>query len=555
MDHLAMGLLDRPSDFGNAPKCTWGHLVGCPFGQRFGIKGKLSLSSAPRFRKTRLLSIFLSLRKMIIRRLAAKRVEEEVANDEGVPREGPQVPLDEQAPVDPANVTQAEFRAYMQMISQAMTAQTQAMTIQAKTITAQATRDVRAHVNPNAGTPASRIRDFTSMNPSTLYGSKVDEDSQDFIDKVFKVVDNMGVSSQEKAKLATYQLKDVAQVWFDQWRDERLVRGGPVDWASFKMAFLDRLKGEGGNQAPPSGSNSDAPKKNNFNAFQSRSDQEGSPNVVTVKEYPKVFPDDLPGIPPEQEIEFGIDLMMDTLPISIPPYRMASAKLKELKTQLKELLYKGFIQQSISSWGAPVLFLNKKDGSLRMFIDYRQLNKVTIMIKYHLPRIDDLFDQLQGASYFSKIDLTSGYHQHRMRHVDIPKTAFCTRYGHYVFLVISFGLTNAPTSFMNLMNRVFREYLDSFVIVFIDDISIYSRSEADHMKHLRIVLQVLKDHQLYAKFCKCDFWLRSVAFLGHIVSDKGIEVDPKKMDAVKSWPRPSYPIDIQNFLGLARYYR
>jgi len=234
---------------------------------------------------------------------------------------------------------------------------------------------------------------------------------------------------------------------------------------------------------------------------------------------------------------------------------MAPAELKELKAQLKDLLDKGFIQPSISPWGAPVLFVKKKDGSLRMCIDYRQLNKVTIKNKYPLPRIDDLFDQLQGASYFSKIDLRSGYHQLRVRGVDVPKTAFRTRYGHFEFLVMSFGLTNALAAFMDLMNRVFRNFLDSFVIVFIDDILIYSKSEDDHMNHLRIVLQVLKDYQLYAKFSKCEFWLRSVAFLGHIISSEGIEVDPKKTDAVKSWPRPLSPSDIRSFLGLAGYYR
>ncbi|KAH0773630.1 hypothetical protein KY290_010767 [Solanum tuberosum] len=250
-------------------------------------------------------------------------------------------------------------------------------------------------------------------------------------------------------------------------------------------------------------------------------------SVPVVNEFSKVFPDDLPDIPPEWEIDFGIDLLPDTQPISIPPYRMALAELKELKEQLKDLLDKGFIQPSISPWGAPVLFVRKNDGSLSMCIDYRQLNKVTIKNKYPLPRIDNLFDQLQGASYFSKIDLRSGYHQLRVRGVDIPKTAFRTRYGLYEFLVMSFGLTNVLEVFMDLMNRVFRHYLDMFVIVFIDDILIYSRSENEHMDHLWIVLQVFKDHQLYTKFSKCEFWLRSVAFLGHIVSRKGIEVDPK----------------------------
>ncbi len=248
-------------------------------------------------------------------------------------------------------------------------------------------------------------------------------------------------------------------------------------------------------------------------------------SVPIVKEFPEVFPDDLPGVPPEREIDFGIDLLPDTRPISIPPYRMAPAELKELKEQLKDLLDKGFIRPSVSPWGAPVLFVRKKDGSLRMCIDYRQLNKVTIKNKYPLPRIDDLFDQLQGATCFSKIDLRSGYHQLRVRECDIPKTAFRTRYGHYEFLVMSFGLTNAPAAFMDLMNRVFKPYLDMFVIVFIDDILIYSRNEEDHASHLRIVLQTLKDKELYAKFSKCEFWLSSVAFLGHIISDSDIMVD------------------------------
>ena len=207
--------------------------------------------------------------------------------------------------------------------------------------------------------------------------------------------------------------------------------------------------------------------------------------VPVVNEFSDVFPEDLPGLPPEREVEFGIDVIPGTQPISIPPYRMAPAELRELKEQLKDLLEKGFIRPSMSPWGAPVLFVRKKNGSLRMCIDYRQLNKVTIKNKYPLPRIDDLFDQLQGAKCFSMIDLRSGYHQVRVKEKDIPKTAFRTRYGHYEFLVMSFGLTNAPAAFMDLMNRVFKPFLDVFVIVFIDDILVYSRSEEDHANHLR----------------------------------------------------------------------
>ncbi|KAI3802113.1 hypothetical protein L1987_30238 [Smallanthus sonchifolius] len=224
--------------------------------------------------------------------------------------------------------------------------------------------------------------------------------------------------------------------------------------------------------------------------------------------------------------------------------------MKELMYQLQELTEKGFIRPRISPWGAPVLFVKKKDGSMRMCIDYRELNKRTVKNKYPLPRIDDLFDQLQGASWFSKIDLKSSYHQLKVREEDVPKTAFRTRYGHYELLVMSFGLTNAPTSFMDLMNRVCRP-----VIVFIDDILVYSKSEGDHHCHLREVLEVLKQEKLYAKFSKCVFWLREVQFLGHVINPNGIMVDPAKIETVKEWNIPKTPTEIRSFLGLAGYYQ
>ena len=205
-------------------------------------------------------------------------------------------------------------------------------------------------------------------------------------------------------------------------------------------------------------------------------------------EFLDVFPPELPGLPPEREIEFCIDLIPGTSPVSITPYRMAPAELAELRTQLDDLLDKGFIRPSTSPWGAPVLFVKKHDGTLRLCVDYRQLNKVTIKNKYPLPRIEDLFDQLGGCYYFSKIDLRSGYHQLRIREADISKTAFRTRYGHFEFLVMPFGLTNAPAAFMDLMNRVFRSHLDRFVVVFIDDILIYSRTQEKHPEHLRVAL-------------------------------------------------------------------
>ncbi|GJS94046.1 putative reverse transcriptase domain-containing protein [Tanacetum coccineum] len=220
-----------------------------------------------------------------------------------------------------------------------------------------------------------------------------------------------------------------------------------------------------------------------------------------------------------------------------------------------ELSDKGFIRPSSSPWGAPVLFVKKKDGSFRMCIDYRELNKLTVKNRYPLPRIDDLFDQLQGSSVYSKIDLRSGYHQLRVREEDIPKTAFRTRYGHYEFQVMPFGLTNAPAVFMDLMNRVCKPYLDKFVIVFIDDILIYSKNKKEHEEHLKMILELLKKEELYAKFSKCEFWIPKVQFLGHVIDSEGIHVDPAKIESIKDWTSPKSPTEIRQFLGLAGYYR
>ena len=261
-------------------------------------------------------------------------------------------------------------------------------------------------------------------------------------------------------------------------------------------------------------------------------------SVPVACEFPDVFPEELPGLPPIREVEFSIDLLPSTAPISIAPYWMAPTLLKELKAQLQELTDKGFVRPSFSPWGALVLFVKKKDGSMRLCINYRQLNKVTIKNKYPLPRIDDLFDQLKGATVFSKIDLRSGYYQLRVKESDVPKTAFRTRYGHYEFLVMPFGLTNALAIFMDLMNRIFRPYLDKFVVVFIDDILIYYRNELEHAEHLRTVLQILREKKLFAKFSKSEFWLSEVGFLGHIVSEDGIRVDPNKISAIVEWMPP-----------------
>ncbi|GJX82198.1 putative reverse transcriptase domain-containing protein [Tanacetum coccineum] len=243
--------------------------------------------------------------------------------------------------------------------------------------------------------------------------------------------------------------------------------------------------------------------------------------VPIVQDFPEVFPEDLPGIPPTRQVEFQIDLIPGAAPVARAPYRLAPSEMKELSDQLKELSDKGFIRPSSSPWGAPVLFVKKKDGSFRMCIDYRELNKLTVKNRYPLPRIDDLFDQLQGSSIYSKIDLRSGYHQLRVREEDIPKTAFRTRYGHYEFQVMPFGLTNAPAVFMDLMNRVCKPYLDKFVIVFIDDILIYSKNKQEHAEHLKLILELLKKEQLYAKFSKCEFWIPKVQFLGHVIDSQG----------------------------------
>jgi len=210
--------------------------------------------------------------------------------------------------------------------------------------------------------------------------------------------------------------------------------------------------------------------------------------ICVVSEFPDIFPEELPGMPPDRDIEFSIDLVPGTAPIAKRPYRMAPIEHEEVKKTIDELLAKGYISRSFSPWDFPVLLVEKKDGAKRMCVDYRDLNAVTIKNKHPLPCIEDLFDQLQGACVFSKIDLRSGYHQLKIHPADIPKTAFTCKYGLYEYMVISFGLTNAPAFFMHLMNKVFMDYLDHFVVIFIDDILIYSKSEADHEVHLRLVL-------------------------------------------------------------------
>ncbi|GJX67426.1 putative reverse transcriptase domain-containing protein [Tanacetum coccineum] len=274
-----------------------------------------------------------------------------------------------------------------------------------------------------------------------------------------------------------------------------------------------------------------------------------------IREFLEVFPENLPGLPPVRQVEFQIDLILGAAPVARAPYRLAPSEMHELSNQLQELADRGFIQPSTSPWGALVLFVKKKDGSFKMCIDYQELNKLTVKNHYPLPRIDDLFDQLQGSSVYTKIDLRSGYHQLRVRDEDIPKTAFRTRYRHYEFQVMPFGLTNAPAVFMDLMNRVCKPYLDKFVIVNIDDLLIYSCNEEEHANHLRMILELLKKKKLYAKFSKCDFWIHIVQFLGYLIDSQGLHVDPAKIEAVKNWTSPTTPTEICQFLGLAGYYR
>ncbi|GJZ73095.1 putative reverse transcriptase domain-containing protein [Tanacetum coccineum] len=249
-------------------------------------------------------------------------------------------------------------------------------------------------------------------------------------------------------------------------------------------------------------------------------------DILVIRDFPGVFPEDLSGLPPSLEVEFHIDLIPGAMPVAKSPYRLAPTEMQELSNNLKELQDKGFIQPSSSPWDVLVLFMKKKDGSFCMCIDYRELNKLTIKNCYPLPSIDDLFDQLQGSRYFSKIDLRSGYHQLRVRKEDIPKTAFRMRL-----------------------------YLDKFVIVFINNILIYSKSKEEHEVHLKLILELLEIEKLFRKFSKCKFWLQEVQFLGHVVNSKGIHVDPSKIKAVKNWKPPKTPTEIRSFLGLARYYK
>lgn len=275
-----------------------------------------------------------------------------------------------------------------------------------------------------------------------------------------------------------------------------------------------------------------------------------------LAQFADVFPEELPKeLPPSRAVDFQIELEPGHTPPSRPTYRLTSEELAELKTTIEDLLSRGFIQPSVSPYGAPILFVKKKDGSRRMVIDYRGLNKITIKNKYPLPRIDEMFDQIAGATIFSRLDLMSGYHQLLITPSDTHKTAFRTRYGHYEFKVLPFGLTNAPATFMRLMNDIFRSLLDVCVLVYLDDILIYSATSAEHVEHVTRVLQLLRENRLFAKMSKCEFFKTSLGFLGHIISGAGIRPDPAKIQAIQDWPVPTNTTEVRSFHGLASYYR
>ena len=273
-----------------------------------------------------------------------------------------------------------------------------------------------------------------------------------------------------------------------------------------------------------------------------------------VKQYTDVFKDELPGLPPDRKVQHVINTE-DAKPISRAPFKMSPAELDELQKQLKQLLSLGLIQPSTSPWGAPVLFVKKKNGEMRMCIDYRALNKVTIKNKHPLPRIDECLDRLQGSSHFTSLDLKSGYHQVRISPSDVPKTAFNTRYGQYEFLVLPFGLTNAPPTFQQLMNSVLGDCLDKFALVYLDDILIYSKTDSEHKQHVKHVLELLRKAKLIGNLKKCEFGKRELVFVGYKITPNGILPDPSKVNSIKNWPALTNVQEVRSFIGLAQYYR
>ncbi|KAG1035859.1 hypothetical protein G6F43_013161 [Rhizopus delemar] len=273
-----------------------------------------------------------------------------------------------------------------------------------------------------------------------------------------------------------------------------------------------------------------------------------------VKQYTDVFRDELPGLPPDRGINHVINTG-DASPVNRQPFKMSPAELDEQRRQLKELLSLGLIRPSSSPWGAPVLFVRKKDGAMRMCIDYRALNKLTVRNKHPLPRIDECLDRLKGAQYFTSLDLKSGYHQVRIAPEDVPKTAFNTRYGQFEFLVLPFGLTNAPPTFQSLMNRVLGDYLDRFALVYLDDILIFSKTKEEHQRHVKHVLDLLRAEKLIANLKKCEFGKKELIFVDFKITPSGILPSPLKVNVIRDWPRLQNVQEVRQFMGLAQHYR
>jgi hypothetical protein len=260
-------------------------------------------------------------------------------------------------------------------------------------------------------------------------------------------------------------------------------------------------------------------------------------------------------LPPSRPVDHRIHLLPGTAPIVVRPYRYPQLLKDKIKNQCSDMLAQGLIRPSTSPFSAPVLLVKKKDGTWRFCVDYRALNAKTVKDKFPIPVVEELHDELNGACYFTKLDLRSGYHQVRMHPEDVAKTTFCTHHDHFEFLVMAFGLTNAPPTFQALMNGVLQDYLRRFVLVFFDDILIYSSSWSEHLHHVRVVLTMLRQHRLAVKQSKCVFGSQSVAYLGHVISASGVAMDPAKVEAVQAWSAPQTPRALRGFLGLAGYYR